>query len=605
VTDQTTFQGDGAHRGAGANKTAELRDLAPLLIGAVALFLLAVTWPLLAAGVMLTVVGRLLPERRRLHLYAALLLGAGCAVVVVHGVSHYVAHAPAWSAFTELHSHPWPWLANTAPLALVGGAWLAIGGELWVRAPVNRAPSPSWRGFAYALTIHPLLAGGRRFYARLRRSPHEERFRIGKAGLRPVVLRERDLLEHTAILGATGSGKTNTLRLIAGQAISAGWPVVVLDLKGDPELARELERAAGRAGAEFRLLTVDDHPKRAAWNPIAAGGVSSRADRLIIGRWSEEHYERTARDFARITLHLLDLIDGNPSTLPEVARYLHEPEPVLLKVNEALARQRATDCIDPQLAEERDRFATLLAARKKDRSIQSATAGLAARLREISESDLRPALAGDAKGGTIDLTRTLGGNRAVICFSLDFAADPTVTALTGSLALRDLQQALSARTAETPALLLLDEFSVLDSDEIRNLLARARSKCVGVVLSTQSLADLTAVDANLKTQTLSNTATKIIHRLGGDEEPEVIASLAGTRTVDELTNQIRRQPSLIGPRHVPTGTGSARRVDEYVLHPNRLRSLKRGHAAVILRADPQWLGFAKIDDADKGDPSRA
>ena len=273
---------------------------------------------------------------------------------------------------------------------------------------------------------------------------------------------------------------------------------------------------------------------------------------------------------------------------------------VALAVVAALNKKRPAHEVAASLKQERERFAALLTARTKDRSILSATAGLAARLRELSESDLRPALPGEAATSTIDLARTLTTDAGVVCFSLDSASDPSVATLAGSLALRDLQHAISARpSGVTPALVLLDEFSVLESDEIKSLLARARSKRVGVVLSTQSLADLTAVDLNLKTQTLSNTATKIIHRLGGDEEPELIASLAGTRTVEEFTHQTIRRAGITGPRHTPTGTGSARRVEEYNLHPNRLRDLKRGHAAVILRAEPQWKGYVRIDNADK------
>jgi type IV secretory pathway TraG/TraD family ATPase VirD4 len=414
-----------------------------------------------------------------------------------------------------------------------------------------------------------------------------------------VVLAERDLLEHTVVFGATGSGKTNTLRLIAGQAIAARWPVIVLDLKGDVELANELERMAVAASADFELLTIRDDPRRANWNPIAVGSANARADRLIVGEWSEEHYERTARDFARSALTLLDLA-GETTTIPTLVRYLEQPDLLIGAVVAALNKKRPAHEVAASLKQERERFAALLTARTKDRSILSATAGLAARLRELSESDLRPALTGEAATSTIDLARTLTTDAGVVCFSLDSASDPSVATLAGSLALRDLQHAISARpSGVTPALVLLDEFSVLESDEIKSLLARARSKRVGVVLSTQSLADLTAVDLNLKTQTLSNTATKIIHRLGGDEEPELIASLAGTRTVEEFTHQTIRRAGITGPRHTPTGTGSARRVEEYNLHPNRLRDLKRGHAAVILRAEPQWKGYVRIDNADK------
>jgi conjugal transfer pilus assembly protein TraD len=526
-------------------------------------------------------------------------VGAGCSLVALNGVRGYLAHAPAWHASAELAHHPWPWLANAAPLALLVGAWLALGTELWLAAPINRPPAPSVRGLALALTLYPAWAGLSTLYARLRDRRPELRFKIGRAGLRPVVLAQRDLMEHTVIFGASGSGKTNTLRLIAAQAISGGWPVVVLDLKGDPSFADELAAAAAQNDHPFQLLTIADHPDRAGWNPLRAGDSNSRADRLILGPWEVHFYKRTARNFARACLRLTDLAGIN-ATLPTLLPYLSEPRLLLEKVDASLAQQRAAGQLDPLLKAERQAFAAFLARHHKDRFFESATSSLVDSLSELVESSLKPALANEREGRTIDLERQLSGAASMTCFSLDSAAYPTVSALAGSLVLQELQHGISSRPPEAPpALLLVDEFSVLESDEIRNLLARARSKRVGVVLSTQSLADLTAVDLNLKTQTLSNTATKIIHRLGGDAEAEVIAELAGTRSVQELTHQTTRRPGLTGPRHTPTGAGSAREVEQYALHPNRLRSLKRGHAAIILRAEPQWHGFARIDSADK------
>lgn len=581
-----------------ASELDQLRELAPLLVVLAVLFLVSVLWPILAAAAVLLAAGRS-TTRWRLRLHIVVFVGAVCALLTLHGFAGYIAHAPAWHAWRDLHANFWQWLGATAPFSLLVGAWLALGTELWLSTPVNRRPTPTRRGFALALTIYPVWAGASALLNRLGRRQRGQKFRLGRSRLRPVVLAERDLLEHTVVFGATGSGKTNTLRLIAGQAIAAGWPVIVLDLKGDAELANELERTAAAARADFALVTIRDDPRRANWNPIATGSANARADRLIVGEWSEEHYERTARDFARSALTLLALI-GETATIPTLVRYLEQPDLLMGAVADALNAKSPAPEVGTSLKQERERFAALLAARTKDRSILSATAGLAARLRELSESDLRPALTGEAATSTINLARTLATDAGVVCFSLDSASDPSVATLAGSLALRDLQHAISARPpGVTPALVLLDEFSVLESDEIKGLLARARAKRVGVVLSTQSLADLTAVDLNLKTQTLSNTATKIIHRLGGDEEPELIASLAGTRTVEEFTHQTLRRIGITGPRHTPTGTGSARQVEEYNLHPNRLRDLKRGHAAVILRAEPQWKGYVRIDDAEK------
>lgn len=49
-----------------------------------------------------------------------------------------------------------------------------------------------------------------------------------------VVLRAPDQINpHTEIVGASGSGKTDTLRVIVGEVVRSGVPVLVLDLHGD------------------------------------------------------------------------------------------------------------------------------------------------------------------------------------------------------------------------------------------------------------------------------------------------------------------------------------------------------------------------------------
>lgn len=66
-----------------------------------------------------------------------------------------------------------------------------------------------------------------------------------------------DLRLHTSILGATGSGKTVLLTTLLTQFIWNGWPVLMLDMKFDPDLFRAAWAAACVCGREkdFRLIS--------------------------------------------------------------------------------------------------------------------------------------------------------------------------------------------------------------------------------------------------------------------------------------------------------------------------------------------------------------
>src|SRR5512146_1901667 len=83
------------------------------------------------------------------------------------------------------------------------------------------------------------------------------------------------LNRHGLIAGATGTGKTKTLQLIAEQLSAAGVPVVLADLKGD--LAGLVQPGAAGARISRRAADTGD-----AWAPtgfpvefLALGGLGS------------------------------------------------------------------------------------------------------------------------------------------------------------------------------------------------------------------------------------------------------------------------------------------------------------------------------------------
>ena len=74
---------------------------------------------------------------------------------------------------------------------------------------------------------------------------------------------------HGLVAGATGTGKTKTLQVLAEQLSRAGVPVLVADVKGDVS-GLAAAGGAGRGGRE-----ADDRPRPA----VRAGGVPGRVPR--------------------------------------------------------------------------------------------------------------------------------------------------------------------------------------------------------------------------------------------------------------------------------------------------------------------------------------
>ena len=91
------------------------------------------------------------------------------------------------------------------------------------------------------------------------------------------------LNRHGLIAGATGTGKTKTLQLLAEQLSAAGVPVVVADIKGDLSglaAARRDGRPDRPAGRRHRRTTGRRRPSRSSsWRSAASAPACRCAPR--------------------------------------------------------------------------------------------------------------------------------------------------------------------------------------------------------------------------------------------------------------------------------------------------------------------------------------
>ena len=91
----------------------------------------------------------------------------------------------------------------------------------------------------------------------------------GAGASQPYLVAPDDLATHAAILGMTGSGKTGLLMVLVEEAVRAGVPVVIIDVKGDlpnllltfPSLAAQEFAPWVNAAAAARMNTT---PEQAA-----------------------------------------------------------------------------------------------------------------------------------------------------------------------------------------------------------------------------------------------------------------------------------------------------------------------------------------------------
>ncbi|HEX3802688.1 MAG TPA: helicase HerA-like domain-containing protein [Solirubrobacteraceae bacterium] len=382
-----------------------------------------------------------------------------------------------------------------------------------------------------------------------------------------VLVPEEALAAHGLILGATGAGKSTTLLTLLSEQISRGRPVVAIDLKGSPGFATELRAAAGAAARPFVQWTPDGG---AHWNPLAVGNATELKDKLLgTERFTEPHYRRAAERYLQLAIQVAQAgTEQQPLTLARVVELL-APERLAVAVR-ALPRAR------------REYVRDYLTSLTPDQ--QSAVRGLASRLAVLTESETGRYMEPGPDAPTVDLRRALGGGEVVL-FSLNSSTYGGLAGMLGTLAVQDLVAAAGARLsagrgAPGGAVVGIDEFSALGSDNVMALLARGREAGIGVLLATQELADLDRAGRGLRDQVLGNTAVKIAHRQDVPESAETVARLAGTIRVWERSYQARPSAGGLGS-NVAT---SARLVERYAVEPEQVRTLPTGEALVIVKA---------------------
>jgi type IV secretory pathway TraG/TraD family ATPase VirD4 len=359
---------------------------------------------------------------------------------------------------------------------------------------------------------------------------------------------------HTLVVGATGSGKTVTEAWIVSRAIAHGHGAVVVDPKGDDMLRGTVCDAARRAGRELIEWTPTGP---SIYNPYAHGSPGEIADKALAGEsFSEPHYLRQAQ---RYLAHVARaLASAGDTATPRRLLELMDPREL-----EMLARRLADE------SHARSLFAYIdgLDARQR-----AGLAGTRDRLAILAESELGRWLDPRYGGRSLDLLAAVRG-RAVVYFRLDADRLPLLAKMLAAAIVSDLLTvAAECQSTPVPTLVAIDEFSGVSAVGVARLFGRARAAGLSMLLATQELADLRAAAPELLEQVLGNVETVVAHRQSVPDSAELIARIAGTQAVWAKTEQLSHG--------FATGRASRTRGREYVLHPEAIKALGPGTAAV-------------------------
>jgi hypothetical protein len=373
-----------------------------------------------------------------------------------------------------------------------------------------------------------------------------------------VYLPDQIRSRHVHVLGATGSGKTESVILnFLRQDVSRGYGAIILDAKGDASFLRALRTWI--PGERLGVFDLSDEESQ-TYDPLAAGTALESSQRLFSSLlWSEEYYKSKAlsalqRLFeAHRTNHMT-----NPS-LGDVAHYLESDE----TFSSALESE-----VYPAKLAAKD-FLELSGLRDQVRGL---TVGYLGRI--LAPSD----------GGDLQLEDAWRGK--VLYFRLQSLLSQQLVGTVGKLVINHLSYLAGTAHRRVDAVapgflpVYLDEFASFACPEFADLISKARSGGMALHFSHQSVGDLVEVSPGFLSRVADNSATKMVLRINDPDTAELMARTFGTSLYKKVTQRITNATDLDAAE--VAGEGSQRDAHQFRAAPDLLKTLPTGMGSVLI-----------------------
>lgn len=368
--------------------------------------------------------------------------------------------------------------------------------------------------------------------------------------------------KHFLVAGTTGSGKTVALSNFIQSAMEKKFPMLLVDGKGDTDKDSMLEITklfSKQYNRNFTIIDMNNPDTCSKYNPFENANATVASDMLInMTEWSEEHYKSNTKRYLQKVCQLL-IQSGETLSFQNIIDHMNESDFFLLSNN--LVKENVITKMEHTQNEAIYKSAGTIA--------QSSFARFAA----LAESE--PGKIFSSVG--INITTAMK-NGDVILFILNPLLYPDTSSLLGRLILIDAKQAVSNMfISEKRKFFIFDEINVYASSVLLDLVNKSRSANVTCLLGTQSLADLEDVSPQFKQQTIENCNNYIVLRQNASQGASEWSETVGTYETMKMTYQITSD------EEEETQKGSARRVREFIIHPDQIKNLKTGEGFYISR----------------------
>lgn len=439
--------------------------------------------------------------------------------------------------------------------------------------------------------------------------PGKRRFPIGlDIHGTPVYLTENEVRTHGLLLGSTGSGKSETIKVLAGGLLDLGWSGMILDLKEDtaPGGLRDWCSDYAQAhGTPYQELRLSDPASPNWFNALHGMGPDEARDTILsLQQFEAAYYEALNKELLGQLINLMYWAhEADPTRFEYPTMYN------VAKICGSASLPKATQAMRAVVMEAIPGVTKndFLVLSDPSTAMQQAATGFGSRLGNIF----------DSQAGRVVLRNNADGTRRLVdvttpgltYIGLDSQGKADLTRLTSSSILQRLSVYAAQRTVgiakkDAPRFVIVDEANWVNREIVKNLLSRARSAGIALFLSTQGPKDWIDKTGDDWDTLGQNMNIALIMRQGAPQSAELCAEYFGKKIKQKTSERIEQTTGLLGDRRVRDASGrvvESFTVSEdldYRVPPDTLRELTIGEAYLRIGSPEQRIEFIRVQMRD-------
>ena len=369
---------------------------------------------------------------------------------------------------------------------------------------------------------------------------------IGKTDYgKDYFLSKEDINKFCFVIGATGTGKTVTLRNIYKGFLEADFPIIYLDAKPSKKQIEFIVASAKEKGKEFLGFNCSTFSN---YDFLSTGTPTEITEKLmcIKDEWSNDFYKNLASNYLQILIKFF-VEEKIVITVRLLVSYL-DPK-------KFMAEARKTKS---PLLEKISNFSNV---KKED------LLGLYNHLSYFSDSDLGQYFE-ETNEKKIVLDEVVKQNK-VVYFALPFMQYPEFSKGLGKLIINDIKGTL--RRLEKPTLIIMDEYSVFAGEQVLGIVTQGREYGAHLIIGTQSIDNLPFWE-----DLLANANVSISHRVNSSKTADEMAKYFSTKDSYQITRRVSEENDSL--------EGSFRKTKEFIVHPESLKKLEVGETYISVKS---------------------